>query len=388
MPMAMITDTETLAAFCDRLSNEAFVTVDTEFMRDKTYWPKLCLVQLGGDEEASCIDVLADGIDLSPLYDLMANEAVLKIFHAARQDVEIFVNLTGVTPKPMFDTQIAGMVCGFGESVGYETLVNSLAKQNLDKGSRFTDWSKRPLTERQVTYALGDVTHLRVVYRKLFAQLEKNNRSVWLEEENAALTNEATYIVDPQSAWKRLKARTKDGKVLAVLQGVAAWREIEAQRKDVPRNRIVRDDTIIDISHQAPRNVEALERVRGMTKGLANGRYGLEMIKAINTALDLDPSEYPKPPVKKDLPKGLGPVVDLLKVLLKFKSEKNDVAQKLIANTSDLEHLAAFGDEAGVVSLKGWRRKLFGDDALKLKNGDLALAVRGKNIKVIDLTKE
>lgn len=386
--MAMITDTQTLLAFCERLSKETFVTVDTEFMRDKTYWPKLCLVQLGGDSEASCIDVLADGIDLTPLYDLMADEAVLKVFHAARQDVEIFVNLTGVTPTPMFDTQIAGMVCGFGESVGYETLVNSLAKKNLDKGSRFTDWSKRPLTERQVTYALGDVTHLRVVYRKLVEKLDSNNRSVWLEEENAALTNAKTYIVDPSSAWKRLKARTKDRKVLAVLQSVARWREQEAQRKDVPRNRVVRDDTLIDISHQAPRNVDALERVRGMTKGLANGRYGSEIIKGINAALEMDPADYPKAPVKKDLPKGLGPVVDLLKVLLKFKAEKNDVAQKLIANASDLEHIAAFGEDAGVGCLKGWRRKLFGDDALKLKNGDLALAVRGKNIKVIDLSKD
>ena len=385
--MDLITDTQTLSAFCDRLSSETFVTVDTEFMREKTYWPKLCLVQLGGDDEACCIDVLANGIDLTPLYDLMANEKVLKVFHAARQDVEIFVKLTGQTPTPMFDTQVAAMVCGFGESVGYETLVNNICKKNLDKGSRFTDWSKRPLTDRQITYALGDVTHLRVIYRSLKEKLDASNRAIWLEEEMAALTNPQTYIVEPEMAWKRLKARTKSTKVLAVLREVAAWREREAQRKDMPRNRVIRDDAIIDIAHQSPTDAHGLERVRGLNKSIANGRYGSEIIQAIKKAMDMDPSEYPKPPAKKDLPKGLGPVVDLLKVLLKFKCEHNDVAQKLVANAADLEQLAAYGKEASVPCLKGWRRKLFGDDALKLKDGSLSLAVRGKNIKVIDLEK-
>ncbi len=383
--MELITDTETLQAFCDRLSNEEFVTVDTEFMREKTYWPKLCLVQLGGTDEAQCVDVLAPGIDLSPLFDLLHNESVLKIFHAARQDVEIFVKLTGRTPAPMFDTQVAAMVCGYGESVGYETLVNAICKKTLDKGSRFTDWSKRPLTERQVTYALGDVTHLRKIYTHLKNKLEQNNRAGWLDEEMAALTSAQTYIVDPVDAWKRLKARTKNAKVLAVLQAVAAWRETEAQRKDVPRNRIIRDDTLIDIAHQIPKDEAQLERVRGMNKSIAGGRYGKELLQAINDAIELDPAQYPKVPQKKDLPKGLGPVVDLLKVLLKFKAEHNDVAQKLVANSQDLEQLAAFGEAAKVECLKGWRRKLFGEDALKLKDGRLGLAVVGKNIKVIDI---
>ncbi|NVK19158.1 MAG: ribonuclease D [Methylocystaceae bacterium] len=383
--MELITDTQTLSAFCDRLATERFVTVDTEFMREKTYWPKLCLVQLGGEDEARCVDVLADGIDLQPLYDLMANDKVLKVFHAARQDVEIFVKLTGQTPTPMFDTQVAAMVCGFGESVGYETLVNNLCKKNLDKGSRFTDWSKRPLTERQITYALGDVTHLRVIYQRLMQKLEDNNRAGWLDEEMAALTSPSTYIVDPEMAWKRLKARTKSAKVLAVLREVAAWREREAQRKDMPRNRVIRDDAIIEIAHHTPKDEQALERVRGMNKSIAQGRYGSEILSAIKRALTMDPSEYPQPPAKKDLPKGLGPVVDLLKVLLKFSCEHNDVAQKLVANAQDLEQIAAYGAKADVACLKGWRRELFGASAIKLKEGKLSLAVNGKNIKVIDL---
>ncbi len=383
--MELITDTSALEAFCNRLADEEFVTVDTEFMREKTYWPKLCLVQLGGENEALCIDVLADGIDLTPLFDLMANENVLKVFHAARQDIEIFVKLTGKTPTPLFDTQIAAMVCGFGESVGYETLVNNICRKNLDKGSRFTDWSKRPLTDRQVTYAVGDVTHLRDIYRHLKNKLEKSGRANWLDEEMSALNNEQTYIVDPETAWKRLKARTKSAKVLAVLREVAAWREREAQRKDMPRNRVVRDDTIIDIAHQSPKDSTALERVRGLNRSIANGRYGSEMLQAIERAMSMDPADYPTPPLKKDLPKGLGPVTDLLKVLLKFKCEHNEVAQKLVANASDLEQLAAYGQDANVPCLKGWRRKMFGDDALKLKDGKLSLAVRGKNIKVIEV---
>lgn len=383
--MELITDTQTLRSFCDALSQESFVTVDTEFLREKTYWPKLCLVQLGGQEDAKCVDVLADGLDLRPLFDLLANDKVLKVFHAARQDVEIFVKLTGDTPHPMFDTQVAAMVCGFGESVGYETLVNNICRKNLDKGSRFTDWSKRPLTDRQITYALGDVTYLRDIYQHLRDKLEENNRAIWLEEEMATLTSVDTYIVKPEDAWKRLKARTKSSKVLAVLQAVAAWREREAQRKDMPRNRVIRDDAIIDIAHQSPRNVEALERVRGLNKSIANGRYGTEILAAIQAVLDADPSTYPKPPEKKDLPRGIGPVMDLLKVLLKFKAEHNGVAQKLIANAADLEQVAAFGDQADVACLNGWRRSLFGEEALKLKAGQIALAVQSKNVRVIDL---
>lgn len=364
---------------------ETYITIDTEFIREKTYWPRLCLVQIGGRDEARCIDVLADGIDLSALYELLANDSVLKVFHAARQDVEIFVKLTGKTPRPMFDTQVAAMVCGFGEQVGYETLVNVLANESLDKGSRFTDWSKRPLTERQLTYAIGDVTHLRKVYEKLMDQLEKDGRAHWLREEMDRLCDPETYIVNPQDAYKRLKARTKKPKVLAVLKGIAAWREAEAQRKDLPRNHIVRDDALIEIAHHCPVATDSLERVRGMNKSLAHGRFGQEIIAIVKETLAMDPQSYPKPPKKKDLPKGLGPVVDLLRVLLKMKCEEFDVAQKLVANISDLEELAAYGAKAEIDCLKGWRMEVFGEDALKLKEGKLSLAVSGKKIHLIEM---
>jgi len=386
--MNLIETTEALSAFCERMKANDFITVDTEFLREKTYWPQLCLVQIAGQDEAACIDVLADGIDPTPLYDLMAQETVLKVFHAARQDVEIFVKLTGQTPIPMFDTQVAAMVCGFGESVGYETLVNALCKETLDKGSRFTDWSKRPLTKRQLDYALGDVTHLRVIYQKLSESLEANNRAHWLEEEMTVLTNPTTYQINPADAWKRLKARTKSGKVLAVLQAVAEWRETEAQRKDMPRNRIIRDEAVIEIAHSTPSTPDGLERVRGMNKALANGRYGSEILKILEMVAAQDPATYPKASAKKDLPRGLGPVIDMLRVLLKFKCEEHDVAQKLLAANGDLEQIAAYGAEAEATCLKGWRYDMFGEDALKLKQGELALSIHGKTIELIDLDDE
>lgn len=386
--MILIETTEALTAFCDRMQAESFITVDTEFLREKTYWPKLCLVQIAGQDEAACIDVLAQGLDPQALYDLMANEAILKVFHAARQDVEIFVKLTGQTPVPMFDTQVAAMVCGFGESVGYETLVNSICKKTLDKGSRFTDWSKRPLTKRQLDYAIGDVTHLRVIYQNLQDTLVKEGRASWLEEEMTLLCDPDTYRINPNDAWRRLKARTKSSKVLAILQAVAAWREAEAQRKDMPRNRVIRDDAVIEIAHSAPQTPESLERVRGMNKALATGRYGQEILALMAEVLAQDPATYPKVQAKKDLPRGLGPVIDMLRVFLKFKCEQNDVAQKLLAAAGDLEQIAAYGDKAEALCLKGWRRSLFGEEALKLQRGELALSIQGKEIKVIDLAQD
>lgn len=384
--MPLITDSQSLAEFCERLSTAEVVTVDTEFLRDSTYWPRLCLVQMASPDEARCVDTLAEGIDLSPMFELMKNERVLKVFHAARQDLEIFFNLMNDFPKPLFDTQVAAMVCGFGDQVGYETLVNKLARAQVDKSSRFTDWSRRPLTEKQITYALGDVTHLRVVYKKLAARLEQTGRSRWVQAEMEELTNPANYIMDPEVAWRRLKARTKSPRFLSVLKELAAWREREAQSRDMPRGRLVKDDALLEIAAQMPNNIDDLARVRALPSGVAKGRLGPELLEAVERGKAIPDSEAPELPQRRDLPPGLGPVVDLLKVLLKMRCEENDVAQKLIANVDDLEQIAA-DDEANVPALHGWRRELFGRDALDLKHGRLALAVSpdGKRIEAVEL---
>jgi ribonuclease D len=385
--MTIISDTATLASFCDRLSAEAFVTVDTEFMRDKTYWPILCLVQVGGAEEAAAIDPLAEGIDLKPLLDLMANERVLKVFHAARQDIEIFFNLSGAVPQPLFDTQVAAMVCGFGESVSYETLAGKLAGARIDKSSRFTDWANRPLTERQVEYALADVVHLRPVYEKLRANLERSGRGPWLDEEMETLTDPAIYRLDPNESWRRFKPRSGNRRFLAVLRELAAWREKAAQQRDLPRNRIIRDESILEIAAHAPSSVAELSRSRGLGKGLVEGKFGAEILAAIGRALALPESEYPELPARHEPPPGIGPLVDLLRVLLKYRCEESGVAQKLVANADDLEMIAA-DDGADVRALSGWRRDLFGREALDLKQGRIALTAAGKRIKLVDLAAE
>ncbi len=384
--MSLISDTETLSAFCDRLSTEPFVTVDTEFMREKTYWPKLCLVQLGGREEARCVDPLAPDIDLTPLFDLMANEKVLKVFHAARQDLEIFLHLTGTLPRPIFDTQVAAMVCGFGESVGYETLVTKLAKARIDKTMRFTDWSRRPLNDRQVIYALGDVTHLRVIYEKLAATLEDSGRASWLDEEMAVLTDPSVYRVEPEEAWKRIKARSRSGRFLAILKTVAAWRERTAQERDMPRNRVMRDEGILEIAANVPTTTDALAQLRSVSKGMAEGVMGQGILDAVQEAQALSDKDLPRAPDREDLPQGLGPVVDLLKVLLKMRCEESGVAQKLVANGADLERIAA-DDNAAVQALEGWRRDLFGTDALRLKHGSIAIALTedSAGLRIIEL---
>ena len=380
--MTLIDTTEALAALCQRQAQAGYVTVDTEFMRDKTYWPQLCLVQIAGPEEAAAIDPLAQGIDLAPLFELMANPDVLKVFHAARQDIEIFVNLTGAVPAPLFDTQVAAMVCGFGDAVSYETLAGRLAGAHIDKSSRFTDWSHRPLTERQLRYALTDVVPLRTVYEKLAARLEKSGRSSWLAEEMGTLTDPATYRQDPAEAWRRFKVRSNNRKLLALVRELAAWRETAAQQRNLPRNRMLRDEAVLEIAAHAPTTVADLSRTRGLGKNFAEGRLGGEVLAAVARVLATPESEYPPPPPRHEPPPGLGPLVDLLRVLLKLRSEENGVAQKLVADTEDLELIAA-DDAAPVRALHGWRAELFGKDALDLKHGRLALTAAGKRIKLV-----
>jgi ribonuclease D len=384
--MSLITGSAALAEFCARQKGAEFITVDTEFMRERTYWPVLCVVQVAGPQEAVAIDALADGLDLAPLLALMNDPATLKVFHAARQDLEIFFHLSGAVPHPLFDTQIAAMVCGFGDSVSYETLVRKLAGAPLDKASRFTDWSHRPLTERQIKYALGDVVHLRTVYERLQQRLAKNGRSSWFAEEMAALTDDALYRADPDEAWHRFRLRGRsDSRFLAVLRSLAAWRERAAQQRDLPRGRILRDEALVEIASHAPRTVEALARTRGLGKGVAEGKLGAEILDAVARGIeDRDP---PAPiPQRAQSPPGLGPLIELMRVLLKQRCEDFEVAQKLVASADDLEAIAS-NDQAEVPALHGWRRDVFGQDALALKHGELALTVGRKGIELIPLPR-
>ncbi len=382
----LITDTASLAAFRERLRGVSFVTVDTEFMREKTYFPQLCLVQVAGPDEAFCIDPLADGIDLEPLFDLMRDESVLKVFHAARQDLEIFYTLMGTLPFPLFDTQVAAMVCGFGDSVGYETLATKLAKASIDKSSRFTDWARRPLSDKQTRYALSDVTYLRTVYEKLVARMERDGRSDWLNEEMTALLDPSLYRVVPDEAWRRLKTRTRSGRFLAIVKELAAWRETEAQTRDMPRQRVLRDETLLEIAASAPTTAEALEHTRGFSKGQAEGKWGKALLEAIERGKSLPDSQCPIAPDVRDIPQGQGPITDLLKVLLKMRCEDNGVAQKLVATNDDLDLIAA-DDNAAVAALTGWRRTVFGKDALDLKHGKLALCLSkdGKRVEAVEI---
>jgi ribonuclease D len=383
--MDMITDNVALKDLCERLSQATYITVDTEFMREKTYWPDLCLVQVAGPDEAWAIDPLAEGLDLSPLYDLFANEKVLKVFHAGRQDLEIFYHLAGCLPTPVFDTQVAAMVCGFGDSVGYDTLISSLTDVRIDKSSRFTDWSIRPLSDRQVEYALGDVTHLRVAYEKLNKSLDDNGRANWLTEEMAVLTAEETYYTDPANAYLRIKTRNPKPRLLAVLREVAGWRQTEAESRNLPRNRILRDEALLEIAHHVPKTSADLERTRGLGKKMAENASGQALLVAVKRGLAVPDSECPKPKKHARLPSDIGPAAELLKVLLKMKCVESGVAQKLVASSSDVDLIAAFGEDADVKALSGWRRALFGEDALKLKDGAMALAVQNKKVAVVSV---
>ncbi|WP_353187020.1 ribonuclease D [Bosea sp. (in: a-proteobacteria)] len=375
--MHLISDTAELAAACERLSTHPFVTVDTEFLRETTYYPRLCLIQLASPDEAVLVDPLAQDIDLAPFFGLMTNEAVVKVFHAARQDLEIVWLLGRVLPTPLFDTQVAAMVCGYGDSVGYEQLANDLAKARIDKSSRFTDWSRRPLTEAQLTYAESDVTHLRQIYLALKEDLDASGREGWVAEEMAVLSSPATYEVKPENAWLRLKGRVRKPRELPLLMEIAAWREREAQTRDVPRQRVLKDDALMDIVQRGPRSVEALAELRSVPNGFERSRSGGEVLAAIERAAAIDPKTLPRLERERGRPTN-GAVLDLLKVLLKAIADAERVAPKIIATSDDLEAIAS--DElSDVPALKGWRRKVFGEKALALKSGQLSLRIeRGR----------
>jgi ribonuclease D len=367
------------------------VTVDTEFMRERTYWPQLCLVQLarpGEDPDSAVIvDPLADGLDLAPLFALMANPGVVKVFHAARQDVEIFHHLGGLVPAPLFDTQVAAMVCGYGDQIGYETLVRKIAKADLDKSSRFTDWSRRPLSDKQLTYALGDVTHLRVIYEKLAAQLKRTGRGTWVAEEMAVLTDPATYVNTPEDAWKRIKTRSNSGRFLAVVRALAAWREETAQSRNVPRNRVMKDDALLEVASSRPKTVDELSKLRLLQREGRKGDAADAILAAIAAAEALPPEDRPDVEAKPDSRPGSGALVELLKVLLKACSEETGVAQRLIASSADLDAIAR-EDAPDVAALSGWRRDVFGEAALRLKRGELALSATPRGVKTVELPPE
>ncbi len=374
--MELISDTKALTALCKALAKEAFVTVDTEFMRESTYWPDLCLIQIAGQETNGLIDPMVKGIDLKPFFELMKNEKVLKVFHAARQDIEIMVHLSGTVPHPVFDTQIAAMVCGFGDQVSYEAIVRKLAKAQIDKSSRFTDWSRRPLTEKQLTYALSDVTHLRTVYEKLKIELDSTGREPWLAQEMDILTAIETYRTEPEDAWKRIKVRLKSKKQLAVLIAVAGWRELEAQEKNVPRSRVVKDDAVAEIATQMPQSKEALGQLRAVPRGLGNSRLGDGLLKVIKEGLARDPDTLPHTNWGRDeTSDSTQAAAEVLKLALKIVCEREGLAPKLIANTSDIEAVAE-SDEADVPLMRGWRREVFGNVALELKHGRAMIGFR------------
>jgi len=375
--MELITTTSELAAVCERMARHPFITIDTEFLRETTYYPLLCVAQLASADEAVVVDSLAPGIDLKPLFDLMGNERVLKVFHAARQDIEIVWHRAGIVPHPVFDTQVAAMVLGYGDSISYDQLVQRITGDNLDKSNRFTDWSRRPLAPAQISYALSDVTHLRDVYLALAADLNQRGRATWMEDEMEVLISPETYRAEPERAWMRLKTRVRKPKELAVLIEVAAWREREAQTRDVPRGRVLKDDSIGDIAIQAPTTIERLAALRSLPKGFERSKWGEGILEAVKRGLERDPKSLP-PIERQKVSQNGAATVELLKVLLRMTSERHGVAAKVIATVDDLDQISA-DDEADVPALKGWRRELFGDKALALKHGKLSLAIeRGR----------
>ena len=385
--MITITTTEGLAAFCTRAANAPFVTVDTEFLRERTYFSKLCLIQLAvpgeAEEDAVLVDPLVKGMSLDPLYELFRNKDVVKVFHAARQDLEIFFIEGGVIPNPLFDTQVAAMVAGFGEQVGYETLVRKIAKAQLDKTSRFTDWSRRPLTDAQQTYALADVTHLRQIYLYLAAELDKSNRRSWVEEELAILTDPATYVIEPQEAWRRVKTRTNSGKFLALVRELASFREVYAKEKNVPRNRVFKDDALLELASTKPKSSKDLSRSRLLLREARKGEIADGILAAVKAGLETPSDQLPVADRSRDKLQVNPALADLLRVLLKAKSEQLGVAQKLVATAADLDEMAA--GIRDVSALKGWRRTAFGEDALKLCEGKLALKANGQKVELFEV---
>ncbi|MGE0594780.1 MAG: ribonuclease D [Hyphomonadaceae bacterium] len=379
--MRVVTDTADLNALRRELAAQPFVTVDTEFMRETTYWPKLCLIQAAAPGVEAVIDPLAPGLDLGAFLDIMGDRKILKVFHAARQDLEIFLKLAGQLPAPLFDTQIAAMACGFGDTVAYDALVQQVLKRRLDKSSRFTDWSRRPLSEAQLAYALADVTHLRDVYQRLAQKLDTEGRAGWLDEEHANLSNADIYDTTPENAWKRLKLRKTTPDYVLALQVAAAWRERQAQQRDVPRGRIVKDEALYEIAEHRPKSPGDFDRMRAVPRGFGNSRAAQDLIGALDRAF-AEPrgagTRIERPP---PLPSGIGPTVELLKVLLRHEAERHQVAPRLIASAADIEAIAA-SDQADVPALRGWRRQVFGERALALKHGQLALSLRDGKVAV------
>ena len=381
--MQPITTTDALVQFCERLQKAEFITVDTEFLRDHTYYPKLCLIQVASDDEAHCIDPLAPGIDLSPLLELFEDENILKVMHACRQDMEIFFQIMGKLPAPFFDTQIAAMVCGFGDSVGYETLVTKIANAQLDKSARYTDWSKRPLTEKQLTYAIGDVTYLRDIYRSLHAELVKTGREDWVNEETAPLRDPKIYRVEPDEAWHRMKVRTNKPRFLGLLKSLAAWRERQAQERDMPRGRIAKDEVLFEVAAHPPKEIEDFDKLRGVPKGFSRSKAGKALFDAVQEGMKIPEDQLPHIARAKPRP-ATPPMADLLKVLLKIKCQDAKVATRMVASAAELEAWAA-SPKSDVRAKHGWRFDIFGADAMKLMAGDLALTARSGDIDIVEL---
>ncbi len=384
-PMHVITNTKDLTAFCSPLKQHDFITIDTEFMRERTYWSQLCLIQVASPDSEAIIDPLAKDIDLEPLFEILRDNNIIKVFHAARQDIEIFYTLMNDVPQPLFDTQVAAMACGHGEQIGYEPLVRAVTGASVDKGSRFTDWSRRPLTEKQLSYALGDVTHLREVYVKLLEKLEETDRMSWVQEEMEALLNPELYHIQPINAWKRMKLRNIKRREIGPFMKIAQWREQEAQKRDVPRGRILKDEVIHELARQAPTSPSGLTKCRGIPKGFEKSAHASNLIKAIEEGKAIPDEDLPKLQQTKNLPPVPGDVVELLRVLLKRQCEQYQVAQKLIANAADLEAIARY-DEPEIPAMNGWRREVFGNAAVKLKNGELGLKLKDGSVEFVEIS--
>jgi len=382
--MRIVENTEDLKALVGELAHAPYLALDTEFMRDQTYWPKLCLIQVAAPGVEAIVDPLASGIDLTPFYDLLKKPGIVKVLHAARQDIEIFHHQGGMIPDPLFDSQIAAMVAGFGDAASYETLCRKIAHVEIDKSSRFTDWSRRPLSQKQLDYAIGDVTHLRTIYEYLRKNLEKTKRTAWVQEEISALQDPDLYAMDPSIAWKRLKPRTSNKRFLAMVASLAAWREREAQTRDIPRGRVLKDEALMEIAAHPPADADNLERIRAVPKGFANSRLGKGLMEAIEEGRHATPPE----PIEHDRPRRRREpsqaAVDLLKTLLRLRAEAVGVAPRLIANADDIERLAAEEDE-GVPALHGWRADVFGNDAKALRKGNLAIALEKGEAVVVEL---
>ncbi|MDB2437586.1 ribonuclease D [Hellea sp.] len=383
--MNVITTQDALNTFCKVAAKKPFICVDTEFMRESTFYSILCLIQAATDDDEVIIDPLADGLDLAPFNALLMDAGIIKVLHAARQDMEIFYQICGGVPRNIFDTQIAAMALGFGDSAGYGALVKGRLDINLDKGARFTDWSRRPLSEKQLTYALADVTHLRDLYPDMVAELEEKNRLKWVLEEMAPQMEEKLYNFEPENAWERLKVRNPKKHYLAALKAAAAWRERQAIDRNIPRRRVLKDDALYDLAQQKPKDIKALGRLRGIPRGFEKSRSANDLIESLNAAIDNADDYAPKLPKVQHMPPNLGPTIEMLKTLLRLRTEYEDIAPRMVANASDIEKLAAFGEKADIAALKGWRKELFGDDALKMLAGKIALRLKGREVVATDV---